>query len=106
LVVPSMSSTTESSKTFSPRVRFEEIYYRHQRRPNPCDVRTPMSILITWPADDPSTVRQETHDPQQIATAMKAIGCRFERRPVRDLALDATPDEVLETYKDVVDELV
>jgi 1,2-dihydroxy-3-keto-5-methylthiopentene dioxygenase len=66
-----------------------------------------MSILISWPAHDASTTLRETEDPEQIAAVMESIGCRFERRRLRpDLTANATSDEVLALYRDVVDELV
>ncbi len=42
-----------------------------------------MSLLIAWPDDDPGSKLYQTSDPKQIADAFGRIGCRFERREVR-----------------------
>jgi 1,2-dihydroxy-3-keto-5-methylthiopentene dioxygenase len=66
-----------------------------------------MSLLITWPDGDPSTVLRQTTDPTEIASALTQIGCRFERRPVHpEVAADAGQDAVLGAYRDIVDKLV
>jgi len=66
-----------------------------------------MSLLLTWPASDPSTVLRQTTDPGEIAAALRQIGCRYERRAVpADLSADADQDAVLAVYRDVVDKLV
>jgi 1,2-dihydroxy-3-keto-5-methylthiopentene dioxygenase len=65
-----------------------------------------MSLLISWPDGAPSTVLRETTDPSEINSALQQVSCRFERRPVRSVDPDAGQDDVLATYRDVVDELV
>ena len=66
-----------------------------------------MSLLITWPDDDPSRVLEETADPAAISGALTAIGCRFERHEVRP-GVDAGTgqDGVLAVYRDLVDKIV
>lgn len=65
-----------------------------------------MSLLITWPDSDPSTVLRRTTDPSEIARALEQVGCRFDRRPVRDVPAGAGQDAVLAAYRDVVDAFV
>ncbi len=62
-----------------------------------------MSLLITWPDDDPGTKLYESCEPAEIAAAFDRIGCRFERRKVRRLSPQAGQDEVLAAYRDAVD---
>ncbi len=63
-----------------------------------------MSLLITWPDDDPGTKLYQTSDPHEIATAFGQIGCRFERIAIRSgLSPHAAQEEVLAAYSDVVD---
>jgi 1,2-dihydroxy-3-keto-5-methylthiopentene dioxygenase len=66
-----------------------------------------MSLLITWHDDDASTPLRETADPAAIAEVYRQFGGRFERRRLRP-GVDAgtSPEAVLATYQDVVDELV
>jgi 1,2-dihydroxy-3-keto-5-methylthiopentene dioxygenase len=66
-----------------------------------------MSLLITWPDGDPSTVLRQTTDPTEIADVLRQLGCRFERQATRAvLPADAEQDTVLAAYRDVVDKLV
>lgn len=66
-----------------------------------------MSLLITWPDDDPSHVLNETADPAAISAALAAIGCRFEQFEVRPGAGTGTSqDGVLAVYRDLVDKIV
>ena len=66
-----------------------------------------MSLLVTWADDNPSVPLREIAEPAGISAALRQIGCRFERRPVRaDVAPDATADTVLAAYRDVIDQLV
>jgi len=66
-----------------------------------------MSLLITWPDDDPSTTLNETADPAAISAALSAAGCRFERHEVRP-GVDAGSGQeaVLAVYRDLVDKIV
>lgn len=63
-----------------------------------------MSLLISWPEDGPRESLLETSDPAEIAAAFRGFGCRFERREINGgVAADATADEVLAVYRDLVD---
>lgn len=63
-----------------------------------------MSLLIIWLTDDPDNPLVETREPSEITTALRAVGCRFERREIRPgLSAQAPPDEVLTVYQDMVD---
>lgn len=62
-----------------------------------------MSLLISWPEDEPHSPFRQTSDPAEIAAAFRSFGCRFERRElVSGLAPEATQDEVLAAYRDLV----
>ncbi len=66
-----------------------------------------MSLLITWPDDDSSAALRETADPAQIASVLSGVGCRFERRELRNgVAPGAGQDAVLAAHRDLVDQLV
>ncbi len=66
-----------------------------------------MSLLITWPDDNPSAPLRQTTDPAEISVAMSEIDCRFERREVRsDIPAGAEANAVLAAYQDVVDRLI
>jgi 1,2-dihydroxy-3-keto-5-methylthiopentene dioxygenase len=66
-----------------------------------------MSLLVTWADRDPSTVLRQTTDPAEIAGVYAEFGGRFERRPLRGgVGPDTPAQQVLDTYRDVVDELV
>jgi hypothetical protein len=61
-----------------------------------------MSLLAIWTEDNPSAPLQRIADPAWISTALREIGCRFERRPARMyMAADASADTVLDAYRDV-----
>jgi 1,2-dihydroxy-3-keto-5-methylthiopentene dioxygenase len=66
-----------------------------------------MSLLITWPDDDPSRTLTETADPAAISDALTKIGCRFQRHQVRP-GVDAGTgqDGVLAVYRDLVGKIV
>lgn len=66
-----------------------------------------MSLLVTWPDNDPLTAVRQTVDPAEISAALGQLGCRFEQRAVRaDVAPDAVQDVVVAAYRDVIDQLV
>lgn len=66
-----------------------------------------MSLLITWPDNDPASILQQTTDAAEMATALGRVGCRFERRDIRpDLPADASQDAVLAAYRDMIEKLV
>jgi 1,2-dihydroxy-3-keto-5-methylthiopentene dioxygenase len=65
-----------------------------------------VSLLVTWRDDNPHEAVRQTNDPEEIAAAMTALDCRFERRPVADVPPDAGQDAYLEAYREVIDKLV
>ena len=66
-----------------------------------------MSLLITWPDDDPSSTLTETAAPEAISAALAAVGCRFERHEVRPgIGPDTGQDAVLTVYRDLVDKIM
>lgn len=66
-----------------------------------------MSLLITWPDDNPSSALLQTAEAAEIAAALGQVGCRFERRAIQPgVSADPRPDAVLAAYRDMVDELV
>jgi 1,2-dihydroxy-3-keto-5-methylthiopentene dioxygenase len=66
-----------------------------------------MSLLITWPDNDPATTLRQTADPAEISEALSQIGCRFERQAVLpDVGPGSDQEAVLAAYRDHVDQLV
>jgi len=61
-----------------------------------------MSRLTIWDAATNKTL-SVTEDAADIATALAAIGVRFERWPLADLPADAPADKVLEAYRPRLD---
>lgn len=57
-----------------------------------------MTRLFLYADHDPSQVREATTDPAQITELLKAVGVDYERWGVRDLAPDATGDDVLAAF--------
>src|SRR5258708_40255748 len=63
-----------------------------------------MSLLVTWPDEEPGSPLLETSDPAEIAVALRNVGCGFERREIRPgLSPQAPEDEVLAAYRDLGD---
>lgn len=66
-----------------------------------------MTLLVTWNDQDPSTVLRQTTDPAEIADIYHGFGGRFTRIELRPgVGADTPSDAVLDTYRDVVDELI
>ncbi len=65
-----------------------------------------MTRLVVLPDSDPGTTLLDTSDPDEIATALAAIGVRFEQwKASHLLADDAGQDDVLDAYRADVDRL-
>jgi 1,2-dihydroxy-3-keto-5-methylthiopentene dioxygenase len=63
-----------------------------------------MSLLVTWSDEKPDTPLIETSDPEQIAAALQAVGCGFERRAIMPgLHPQSEAADVLAAYQDLVD---
>ncbi|MEV7420655.1 cupin [Streptomyces sp. NPDC089919] len=66
-----------------------------------------MTLLTTWSESGPGTVVRRTSDPRAVATALAAVGVRYEQWPVRDdVPPGADPDTVLAAYREEVERLV
>lgn len=65
-----------------------------------------MSLLTVWPDTDPNTVDLRTEDPTVITDVLKQFGVRFSRWELRDLPAEPSSDEVLETYRQEVDQVI
>ncbi|MCU0889999.1 MAG: acireductone dioxygenase, partial [Rubritepida sp.] len=61
-----------------------------------------MSRLTVWDADTKAELLR-TENPEEIATALKAVGVRFERWPVAELPPGAAPEAVLAAYRPRLD---
>lgn len=57
-----------------------------------------MTRLFLYADHDPNQVLDCTADPERITELLKAVGVDYERWGVRDLAPDATGDEVLAAF--------
>jgi 1,2-dihydroxy-3-keto-5-methylthiopentene dioxygenase len=65
-----------------------------------------MSRLRIFTENDPSTVVFETTDVDAIRAALAEQGVGFERWPVKDIADQAGPEEILRLYQAEIDQLV
>ncbi len=57
-----------------------------------------MTRLIVTPEGSPNDVVVDTDKPSEIATALAAVGVRYEQWPVAELAPDASDDEILAAF--------
>jgi 1,2-dihydroxy-3-keto-5-methylthiopentene dioxygenase len=64
-----------------------------------------MTRLRIFAADDGATATLDSSDPAEIATALRPIGVRYERWPLRDVAADTGTDGVLAAYRPEIDRL-
>lgn len=64
-----------------------------------------MTHLRRYAETDPGTAEIDTTDGIEIAEALAEIGVRFERWPTRELAADATNDDVLAAYAPEIEQL-
>ncbi|PKW17327.1 1,2-dihydroxy-3-keto-5-methylthiopentene dioxygenase [Saccharopolyspora spinosa] len=65
-----------------------------------------MTLLTVWPDTDPGTVEFRTEDPGQIGDVLKQFGVRFGRWELKELAEDASPEDVLAAYRTEVDAVI
>ncbi|WP_190813390.1 1,2-dihydroxy-3-keto-5-methylthiopentene dioxygenase [Saccharopolyspora pogona] len=65
-----------------------------------------MTLLTVWPDTDPGTVELRTEDPGQIGDVLKQFGVRFERWELKELAEDASSEDVLAAYRAEVDAVI
>ncbi|HEY8371784.1 MAG TPA: cupin [Pseudonocardiaceae bacterium] len=66
-----------------------------------------MTLLTVWPETGPDTVLLRTEDPEEIRTALKELGVRFERWDVvEDLPAEPTSEQVIGAYREHVDRVV
>ena len=67
-----------------------------------------MALLTVWDEneDEPGDPALRTDDPDEITAALKEIGVRYQRWPVRELGPQPTQDEVLAAYRGEVDEVI
>ena len=64
-----------------------------------------MTRLRIFTADDGATATLDSGNPVEIAEALKPIGVRYERWPLRDVAAGADPDATLAAYAPEIDKL-
>ncbi|MEU7426824.1 cupin [Streptomyces sp. NPDC040750] len=65
-----------------------------------------MTLLTTWPESGPGTVVRRTSDPAEIAAALKPLGVRYERWPVREeVPFDSDSETVFTAYGPEIDRL-
>ena len=66
-----------------------------------------MSYLTVYPENEPQTILNETQDGAQIAALLGEVGVRFERwQANKEIAHDATQEDILDAYRESVDKLV
>lgn len=61
-----------------------------------------MTLLTVWNDTDPAAPIVETTDADEIRAALNALGARFSRWELQELASDASLEEVLAAYADEV----
>src|SRR5690606_42026475 len=54
---------------------------------------------------DALPILSETRDGDEITQVLNSVGVRFERWPTRELPVDATAEQILETYAEEVERL-
>ncbi len=64
-----------------------------------------MTLLTVWNETDPTTPVVETTDAEEIRALLATLGARFSRWEVKDVAADATLDDVLALYADEVEQV-
>ncbi len=64
-----------------------------------------MTRLRIFTADDGATATLDSSDSVAIAEALKPIGVRYERWPLRDLTTGADPEAILAAYAPEIDRL-
>ena len=64
-----------------------------------------MTLLTVWAETDPTTPLLQTIDTAEIATALKPLGVSFDQWAPRDVAPNASGDEVLAAYADEVERI-
>lgn len=64
-----------------------------------------MTLLTVWKDTEPTTPVVETVDENEIRDELAALGARFSRWEVKDVAADTPLDEVLALYAAEVDEV-
>lgn len=64
-----------------------------------------MSTLTVFHENEPGVVLSETRDGDEITRVLNSVGVRFERWPTRELPVDATAEQILETYAEEVERL-
>jgi 1,2-dihydroxy-3-keto-5-methylthiopentene dioxygenase len=64
-----------------------------------------MTVLFLYADHDPDQVLESTTDPTRITELLGAVGVTYERWGVRDVAPDATGDDVLAAFAPEVDRI-
>jgi 1,2-dihydroxy-3-keto-5-methylthiopentene dioxygenase len=66
-----------------------------------------MSLLTVYPENEPGTILLQTENADEIATALREIGVRFERW-LLPVPVDpaATAEQILESYRPYLDRLI
>lgn len=65
-----------------------------------------MTLLTTWPEAGPHIVKRRTDDPTEIASALAALGLRYEQWPIREeLPEDVGGQAALAAYAPEIDRL-
>ncbi|GAA4833488.1 1,2-dihydroxy-3-keto-5-methylthiopentene dioxygenase [Saccharopolyspora rosea] len=65
-----------------------------------------MTLLTVWPETDPDTVELRTEDPAEIGDVLKQFGVRYQHWPLRELPDEPTSEQVLDAYREEVDQVV
>ncbi|MBS3802916.1 MAG: cupin [Oleiphilaceae bacterium] len=64
-----------------------------------------MTSLRIYQQDEPEAPHTTTENPDDIGRLLAQQGVRFEQWPTRELSADASPEEVLEVYREKVEGL-
>jgi 1,2-dihydroxy-3-keto-5-methylthiopentene dioxygenase len=64
-----------------------------------------MSRLRIFSESDPSVPLFASREGDAVASQLNALGVRFERWPLRDLAPQPTPEQTIEAYREDIDRL-
>jgi 1,2-dihydroxy-3-keto-5-methylthiopentene dioxygenase len=65
-----------------------------------------MTLLTVWNDDQPDTEVLRTEDPERIEVELKELGVSFSRWDLVDLPAEPESQEVIDAYRDHVDDVV